>query len=71
MLKRNVINRPKKKGQSTVEYIILVAAVIAALIVFLSPNGPFKSAFGNTLATGTNGMTDMANRLQTSRPVAP
>ena len=61
----------KKKGQSTVEYIILVAAVIAALIVFLAPNGPFKAAFNSTLATGTNGMDDMANRLATSRPKAP
>ena len=71
MLKRNVNYKPKRKGQSTVEYIILVAAVIAALIVFLAPNGPFKNAFSNTLSTGTNGMDDMANRLQTSRPKAP
>lgn len=70
MLKRNITNstRKKKKGQSTVEYIILVAAVVAALIVFLP--GTFKTAFNKTLSTGTNGMTDMANRLQSSRPKA-
>lgn len=62
----------KKKGQSTLEYIILVTGVIAILIVFLNPNGGiFNTAFNATLASGTNGMTDMANRLATSRPTAP
>jgi uncharacterized protein (UPF0333 family) len=58
----------KKKGQSTLEYIILVTGVIAILIIFLNPtNGIFNVAFNTTLQTGTNGMTDMANRLATSR----
>lgn len=72
MLKRNIVNNPKKKkkGQSTVEYIILVAAVLAALLVFLGPGGIFRTAFNSTLATGTNGMEDMANRLLTSRPTS-
>ena len=60
-----------KRGQSTLEYIILVTAVVAVLLVFLGPTGVFKGAFGNTLSTGTNGMTDMANRLSTSRVLAP
>ena len=69
MLKRNIQEQPrkKKKGQSTIEYIILVAAVIGALIVFLP--GTFKTAFNATLRSGTNGMEDMANRLATSRPI--
>ncbi len=73
MLKRNIANNPKKKkkGQSTIEYIILVAAVLAALLVFLGPGGIFRTAFNNTLGTGTNGMEDMANRLQSSRPTSP
>ena len=71
MLKRNRTNKPakKKKGQSTVEYIILVAAVIGALIIFLP--GTFRTAFNATLSSGTNGMEDMANRLSSSRPLAP
>jgi Flp pilus assembly pilin Flp len=70
MLKRDKTLRPqKKKGQSTVEYIILVAAVIAAVLVFIA--GPFQGAVSQTFNTGSNGMTDMANRLQTSRPLAP
>jgi len=71
MLKRNRINKPakKKNGQSTVEYIILVAAVIGALIIFLP--GTFRTAFNSTLTSGTNGMVNMADRLQGSRPLAP
>jgi len=61
----------KKKGQSTLEYVILVTGVIAVLLVFLGPTGVFRSAFQNALQQGTDGMEDMANRLRTSRPLAP
>lgn len=62
----------KRKGQSTVEYIILVAAVIAVILVFVgSSTSPFRVAFTNILTQGTNGMEDMANRLSTSRPKSP
>ena len=70
MLKRIKSNKPsasKRKGQSTVEYIILVAAVLAALIVFLAPGGIFSRSVNETFVSGTNGMTDMANRLAGSR----
>jgi competence protein ComGC len=73
MLRRIKVAKPKQKdkGQSTVEYIILVAAVIAVLIIFLGPNGVFKNAFNQTLQTGTNGMMNMAGRLSGSRPLSP
>ncbi len=57
----------KKKGQSTLEYIIMVTGVIAILIIFLGPSGIFRSAYNKTLGQGTNGMEDMANRLRNSR----
>jgi uncharacterized protein (UPF0333 family) len=58
----------KKKGQSTLEYIILVTGVIAILIVFLNPTtGIFPRAFNDTLNVGANGMTNMADRLAGSR----
>lgn len=60
------LNR-KKKGQSTLEYIILVTGVVAILIIFLGPGGPFQNAYNQTMASGTTGMTNMANRLATSR----
>lgn len=71
MLKRNTKIQPrrKKKGQSTVEYIILVAAVIAALLLFLP--GAFTTAYNTTLADSTNAMTNMSGRLGMSRPLSP
>lgn len=56
-----------KKGQSTLEYIILVTGVVAIIIVFAGPGGIFPSALNRTLEQGTNGMEDMANRLRNSR----
>jgi uncharacterized protein (UPF0333 family) len=58
-----------RRGQSTLEYIILVAAVVVALLAFLP--GTFSTAFNNTIATSANSMEDMANRISTSRPLAP
>ncbi len=71
MLKRDIMLKPqkKKKGQSTVEYIILVAAIIGALIIFLPTT--FRTAFNAALISGTNGMENMADRLSGSRPLAP
>ncbi|MCK5015292.1 MAG: class III signal peptide-containing protein [Candidatus Omnitrophica bacterium] len=71
MLKRNIQGklRKKRKGQSTVEYIILVAAIIAALIIFLP--GTFQTAYNAALESGTDGMENMADRLSLSRPLAP
>ena len=58
-----------KKGQSTVEYIILVAGVVAILIVFVgSSSSPFRTALNTTYGTATNGMNTMATRLMNSRP---
>lgn len=58
----------RKKGQVTLEFIILVAAIIAILIVFLNPNGGvFSTALNRTLQEGTNGMENMARRLRQSR----
>ena len=58
-----------KRAQSTVEYVILVAIVIAVILAFT--NGIFKNSYNQTLIQATNGMTDMANRLFTSRPKSP
>ena len=61
--------RRNKKGQSTVEYIILVAGVIAILIVFVgSSNSPFRISLNKAYTSATNGMENMANRLANSRP---
>ncbi|MCK5214388.1 MAG: class III signal peptide-containing protein [Candidatus Omnitrophica bacterium] len=64
------LNR-REKGQSTLEYIILVAGVVAILIVFLGPGGLFQTQLQTTLTDSTDDMDDMAQRLSDSRPVAP
>ena len=58
-----------KKGQSTVEYLILVAGVIALLLVFVgTKNLGFQQALNDTYTKATDGMTNMADRLRSSRP---
>lgn len=61
-----------KKGQSTVEYIVLVTAVLAVAILFLtSPKGPFQTRLNSTLSTVTGQMTNMADRLSASQTPSP
>ncbi|MDO8579971.1 MAG: class III signal peptide-containing protein [Candidatus Omnitrophota bacterium] len=68
MLRRNIKTPAlkKKKGQSTLEYIILVAGVIAVLIVFLAPGGIFQTSFNSILSSGTQGGVQLANALKLS-----
>ena len=53
----------KIKGQSTVEYILLVTAVIAVIIAVTGPTGVFHTRLQDAITTTTNGMGDMADRL--------
>ena len=57
-----------KRGQTTLEYLILVTAVIAALLAFLGPTGVFRSVLGNALVDVSDGITNQANRIAGSRP---
>ena len=51
------------KGQSTVEYILLVTAVIAVSIVFLKPKGTFQKSYNASLTGGANAMEEASTRL--------
>jgi uncharacterized protein (UPF0333 family) len=64
------LNR-KKKGQSTLEYIILVAGVVAILIIFLGPGGTFQTSYENTMTESTSDMEDMGTRLTGSHAAVP
>jgi uncharacterized protein (UPF0333 family) len=62
----------KKKGQSTVEYIILVTAVIAVIIFFVvNDSSPFRSKMNQTLGNATDAMVNMAQRLNGAFAPAP
>ncbi len=60
--------KSRKKGQSTIEYVIMFSGVIAILIVFLANGGPFRSSLSRTFNQAINGMEAMSNRLANSRP---
>ncbi len=56
-------------GQSTVEYILLVTAVIAVvLIVTNGQNSIFQSRLTNVVDITSNRMINMANRLTSISP---
>jgi Flp pilus assembly pilin Flp len=52
------------KGQSTVEYILLVTAVLAVIILFTTGNKSiFQQRLNSVFNSTTDGMTTVANRL--------
>jgi len=52
-----------RAGQSTIEYILVVAAVLAAVLAFLSNNGIFQNALNATYDMNINSMLNMAERI--------
>ena len=52
-----------REGQSTIEYIIIVAGVLAAVLIFLSNNGIFQNALNATYDTNINSMLNVAERI--------
>ncbi|GEM_PF-568970 len=58
----------KKKGQSTVEYIILFTAVIVVILLFRQT---FQNRLGNTLSNASSSINIMANRLDGAFKPAP
>ena len=53
-----------KKGQSTLEYVLLVTAVIVVAISFLmGKDSTFQKALTNSLGSGTAGMQSMAAKI--------
>lgn len=51
------------KGQATIEYILVIAVVIAAMLIFASENGIFQSALNAIYDTNINSMINMAERI--------
>ncbi|NLE65285.1 MAG: class III signal peptide-containing protein [Elusimicrobia bacterium] len=53
-----------QKAQSTLEYILLVTAVLVVIIAFVAgPNSPFKEAVNNTLVDAAGQMESMTGKF--------
>jgi hypothetical protein len=69
---RKYKNPRQRSGQSTVEYIILVTAVIGAIILFMNgPNSIFQQKVNGTLDTTTTIMSSKATALEATHSVKP
>ncbi len=61
-----MFKKGKKRGQSTLEYLVLIAMVIAILVIFLNPNtGYFGQAYNTTLKHVANTMESQAKSVTT------
>ncbi len=61
------MSRGHKRGQSTLEYVLLVTAVIVIIIwLVMGTNSPFRSTVNGTLTNSLNAMNVMSNRLSSS-----
>ena len=58
----------KTKGQSTVEYIILITAVIVVILLFRTT---FESRMNQTLGNSTTAMNVMSKRLNSAFAPSP
>ncbi|GIW78173.1 MAG: hypothetical protein KatS3mg104_3236 [Phycisphaerae bacterium] len=69
-MKPSLLRRKKERGQSTVEYILLVTAVIAVAIVFLRPNGEgvLYNTVNKTFHDAASEVNTLSDRLKASHP---
>ncbi len=51
------------KGQSTIEYLVMMAAVIGILLATLGPGGLFRTRLRTAIDTSSQGMVDMTQRV--------
>ena len=49
------------RGQNTVEYLMLVIAVVTVMIAFLAPNGKYQKAMQNAMNESTFKAIEKAN----------
>ena len=69
---RKKVSQRQRKGQSTVEYIVLVTAVIGTAIAFLiAPSSPFKNKVNAVMTTSTEQMKTTMDNWKTSTDATP
>jgi|GEM_PF-1659999 len=62
MFRNRKLQGPRaNSGQSTVEYIVLVTAVIAVVILFMNNGGTFRQKINNVYDETTNGIVSRAD----------
>jgi uncharacterized protein (UPF0333 family) len=59
------MHKINNRGQSTVEYVLLVAAVIAVMVAFTTNNnsGGFREQLNSTLGDASGQMTNLSGRF--------
>jgi len=67
------MNMKKKRGQSTVEYVLLMTAVVAVIIGFVATQktGGFQDQMNSTLNSAVGQMGSLAEMLGNSHKAAP
>ena len=61
-----------KKGQSTVEYVLLMTAVVAVIIAMVTSNkSGLQGQLTNTMNSAIGTIGDMGDRLQSSEAASP
>ena len=58
-----LIPKRKKKGQSSLEYLLLMAAVISFLVIFLKKGGQFNRTLDETWSDQANRMVNATTNL--------
>ncbi len=56
-------HRRHKAGQNTIEYLILVAVVIAVILLFTQQGGIFQRSLNTTYDTSMNYMLNLGERI--------
>ena len=50
-----------ERGQNTIEYLLVVVALLAVMIPILAPNGVYQNSVNNALEQSTFGAINQAN----------
>ncbi len=56
--------RRERKGQSVLEYILVLVAIIAAIIVFTQPGGVIQNAVGGLGTQASTAINNAAARIK-------
>ncbi|OGX38812.1 MAG: hypothetical protein A3C36_02745, partial [Omnitrophica WOR_2 bacterium RIFCSPHIGHO2_02_FULL_52_10] len=59
-------NHRAHKGITGIEYLVLIAVIIGAALMFLGPLSPFQTAYDEVLSSTSSGMMNMADQIALS-----